>query len=408
MTFQQTMPVEAAHLLAFGAQSQCPNGFGWLTDQGDVDSSQGVQLWITGRMTHCFALAMLAGRSEYEALAKHGVQALLSGALRSTSDGGWYSRVEADGSVFPGPRTSYDHSFVVLAASSGILAGIEGSEDLFAQAVASFEKLWWDEAAGMVVDARDPQTLEVDPYRGINANMHWVEALLAAWGATGDASHLKRASRITGFVTRMLAQHHLRLPEHYNTAWEPVLDYNIDKPADPFRPYGSTPGHWLEWARLIAQLAFACQEAGLPVADEWLTLPAQMYRLSFAEGWNTNGHHGFVYTTDFAGAPIVQQRMHWVLCEGIATALTLAALDPAGHYTHDAEYLWEYAHTYVIEAPGKWRHELSPTNAPDGATWGGKPDIYHAFQSCLMSSLPVCASFAQALTRTNGFQLPTV
>lgn len=399
MTVVSEMTREASALLEFGAKSRVENGFGWLTDEGTVDPYRGVQLWITGRMTHCFALAVLAGRSKYAPLAAHGVAALQSGALRSTADGGWFSRVEADGTVAAGARTSYDHSFVVLAASSALLAGIDGAQRLLDESLASFEALWWDEAAGLVVDARDPQTLEVDPYRGINTNMHWVEALLAAWGATGDRAHLERASRITRFVTRMLLEHDLRLPEHYSADWQPILDYNLDKPADPFRPFGSTPGHWLEWARLIAQLAVSCQEAGLPVADEWHSLPPQMYRLSLAEGWNANGHPGFVYTTDFNGKPVVEQRMHWVLCEALAAAMTLDALQPDGCYSWDVEYLWRFAQEYVVEAPGQWCHELSPTNTPDGATWGGKPDIYHAFQACLMSHLPVCASFAQGLTR---------
>lgn len=408
MTFLDHMPLEASHLLAFARHSQTEHGFGWLTDHGTPDPTQGVQLWITGRMTHCFALAVLAGHPEYAQLARHGINALQSGALRSPSDGGWYSRVTIDGAVVPGPRTSYDHSFVVLAASSGVLAHVEGSQRLLDEALASFDSLWWDEDAGLVVDARDPQTLQIDPYRGINANMHWVEALLAAWGATGQTRHLERASRITEFIVRMLTTHDLRLPEHYSSTWEPLLTYNVDKPADPFRPFGSTPGHWLEWSRLIVQLAHSCDEASVPVPPQWRSIPPQLYRRALAEGWSANGHPGFVYTTDFNGRPVVEQRMHWVLCEAIAAALTLEAVDPAGSYGQDAAYFWDYARTYLVEAPGQWRHELSPTNEPDGATWAGKPDIYHAFQACLMGTIPLSASFAHGLARAANVVLPTV
>ena len=31
--------------------------------------------------------------------------------------------------------------------------------------------------------------------------------------------------------------------------WQALPDYNIDNPADPFRPFGKTPGHAFEWAR---------------------------------------------------------------------------------------------------------------------------------------------------------------
>lgn len=396
---QAAMSDEALRLLDFGAQSRTEHGFGWLSDEGTVDDAQGVQLWITGRMTHCFSLAALMGLSQYAPLATHGIAALRSGALRAESDGGWYSRVEMDGSVAPGLRTSYDHAFVVLAASSARLAGVEQADELLREAIESFERLWWDEAAGMVVDARDPQTLEVDPYRGVNANMHWVEALLGAWGATGEREHLERASRIAARVASMFTDHAFRLPEHFNEAWEPLLDYNRDIPADKFRPFGSTPGHWLEWARLFAQLAYACDEAGVARDERLDAIPPFMYRLALLEGWGVDGQPGFVYTTDFEGHPVVAQRMHWVLCEAIATAQTLKLMTGDASYGHDVALFWEYARRYLIEAPGQWRHELDALNAPAQGTWAGKPDIYHAFQTMIIGTLPLSASFAAGLAQ---------
>lgn len=396
---QAAMSAEALRLLDCGAQSRAEHGFGWLSDEGTVDDAQGVQLWITGRMTHCFSLAALMGLSQYAPLAAHGIAALRSGALRAESDGGWYSRVEMNGSVAPGLRTSYDHAFVVLAASSARLAGVEQADELLREAIESFERLWWDEAAGMVVDARDPQTLEVDPYRGVNANMHWVEALLGAWGATGEREHLERASRIAARVASMFTDHAFRLPEHFNEAWEPLLDYNRDIPADKFRPFGSTPGHWLEWARLFAQLAHACDEAGVARDGRLDVIPPFMYRLALLEGWGVDGQPGFVYTTDFEGHPVVAQRMHWVLCEAIATAQTLKLTTGDASYGHDVALFWEYAQRYLIEAPGQWRHELDALNAPAQGTWAGKPDIYHAFQTMIIGTLPLSASFAAGLAQ---------
>ena len=42
---------EARRLLRFGGRSRVPGGFGWLADDGAVDASRGIHLWITGRMT---------------------------------------------------------------------------------------------------------------------------------------------------------------------------------------------------------------------------------------------------------------------------------------------------------------------------------------------------------------------
>ena len=36
-------------------------GFGWLTDEGSLDLTKGVELWVTARMTHVAALAVLEG-----------------------------------------------------------------------------------------------------------------------------------------------------------------------------------------------------------------------------------------------------------------------------------------------------------------------------------------------------------
>ena len=41
----------------------------------------------------------------------------------------------------------------------------------------------------------------------------------------------------------------LRRKMHFDPQWRALPDYNRDTPADPFRPYGATIGHWFEWAR---------------------------------------------------------------------------------------------------------------------------------------------------------------
>ena len=71
---------ETDRLLGFGAASRHPDGgFGWLDDNGALDFSHDVELWITCRMTHCFSLATMMGRPSASALADHGVAALAPG-----------------------------------------------------------------------------------------------------------------------------------------------------------------------------------------------------------------------------------------------------------------------------------------------------------------------------------------
>jgi len=245
-----------------------------------------------------------------------------------------------------------------------------------------------------------------EDYRGINAAMHTVEALLVTADVTGEGKWLERAIQITDFaVNRQARNHGWRLPEHYDTDWRPRLDYNEDQPAHPFRPYGVTPGHGLEWSRLTVQAHAALKDRSLPAPDWMLQAAERLFAQARADGWERDGAPGFVYTTDFEGTPIVHERMHWVVCEGISAAAAVhRALLDAGRSRDDVQSYedlyrsWlDYAEQYVIETPGVWTHELDASNAPSTRTWAGHPDVYHALQATLMSRLPVGPSMCKAL-----------
>jgi len=236
--------------------------------------------------------------------------------------------------------------------------------------------------------------------------MHTVEALLVTADVTGEGKWLERAIQITDFaVNRQARNHGWRLPEHYDTDWRPRLDYNEDQPAHPFRPYGVTPGHGLEWSRLTVQAHAALKDRSLPAPDWMLQAAERLFAQARADGWERDGAPGFVYTTDFEGTPIVHERMHWVVCEGISAAAAIhRALLDAGRSRDDVQSYedlyrsWlDYAEQYVIETPGVWTHELDASNAPSTRTWAGHPDVYHALQATLMSRLPVGPSMCKAL-----------
>lgn len=38
---------------------------------------------------------------------------------------------------------------------------------------------------------------------------------------------------------------HWRIPEHFSSDWVPDLECNKERPDDPFKPYGATPGQEL-------------------------------------------------------------------------------------------------------------------------------------------------------------------
>ena len=75
---------------------------------------------------------------------------------------------------------------------------------------------------------------------------------MAAFEATGDSSWLEMAERIASLVIgKRAAENGWRVAEHFNEEWELDRDYAN---GDVFRPYGTTPGHSLEWTRLLLQL----------------------------------------------------------------------------------------------------------------------------------------------------------
>ena len=85
---------EGDRLLDFGRASQPPGrrASRWLDDDGAPELDRPVELWITCRMTHVYALGHLLGRPDCAALADHGVAAL-RGRFRDGVNGGWWARV---------------------------------------------------------------------------------------------------------------------------------------------------------------------------------------------------------------------------------------------------------------------------------------------------------------------------
>ncbi|HET7358102.1 MAG TPA: AGE family epimerase/isomerase [Nocardioidaceae bacterium] len=389
------LEAEGIRLLDFGRAAEDPSGgFAWLDDRGRPDPGHPGQLWVTARMTHVYALGELLGYPGAAALADHGVDAL-TGSFRDAVHGGWYAAVDRDGPVSR-DKTAYEHAFVVLAAASTVVAGRPGGPGLLEEALDVFLRRFWDEEAGMVVEQWDEPFERLDGYRGVNANMHSVEALLAAADVTGDASLRARALRVTDRVVhRLAAGNSWRIPEHLDASYRPDLDYNRDQPAHPFRPFGATVGHSLEWSRLAVQLHAALGGE----APDWLVGDARhLFETAVHDGWAVDGAPGFVYTVDWDGNPVVRQRMHWVAAESTAAAAALHAATGSPSYAGWYDQWWAYiAASFVDEGLGSWHHELSPDNRPSSLTWNGKPDLYHAFQATLLPRVPLAPTLATAL-----------
>jgi mannose/cellobiose epimerase-like protein (N-acyl-D-glucosamine 2-epimerase family) len=383
-------------LLGFAARSRLDDGgFGYLGADGDVLPGRPVETWIVARMTHVFGLARILGRPGAGELAGHGVAALAGGPLHDREHGGWRASTDDDG------KAAYVHAFVVLAGSTATAAGIPGGRALLDEALHVWQARFWDDEAGLAVEEWDRAWTTLDGYRGVNANMHGVEASLAAADALAAddpavAGRLRaQALRTTERVVHGWARgHDWRLPEHFTSDWVPLPDYNRDRPADPFRPYGVTIGHLFEWARLALHV-----RAVVPDAPAWLRTDAvELFEAAASRGWAADGHDGFPYTLDWGDRPVVGARMHWVLCEAVAAASVLGEVTGEPRYRELARRWRRHGEErFADPSTGSWHHELTPMGEVGTGTWAGQPDAYHLAQMLLLDGRPVRGSVAAAL-----------
>lgn len=400
---RQFLAAHASSLLEFAAKFPAPvGGAGWLTNTGELDLERPVHTWITSRMAHAFGIGHQMGVPGAGALAQQALDGL-RGPLHDAANGGWYasipatlgSETDANGAPIGADTTkaAYAHAFVILAASTGVRAGLHGAQELLTDALDVFDRHFFDPKYGLHADEFNADWSELSDYRGVNANMHAVEALLAAGDVTGDAKWHDRALEIARTVAlSWAAKYSWRIPEHFDEQWTPLLDLNRETPDDPFKPFGATVGHGIEWARLLLHLDATLGSGNHP----WLVdSAARLYDRAVADGWRLSdqGAWGFVYTTDWQGQPVVETRMHWVAAEALAAAATLFHATGQTRYADDYERWFDHISQFLIDTElGSWHHELNAANEPTAKVWPGKPDIYHAFQAVLYPLVPLAPS----------------
>jgi mannose/cellobiose epimerase-like protein (N-acyl-D-glucosamine 2-epimerase family) len=347
-------------------------------------------------MTYVFALASLGGDSDSNSYLVHGIKSMKVYFL-DKKYGGWYSVVSPTSQI-DSSKKAYELAFAILSTSAAVTVGSQGAEELLNSSVETLNKHFWEESTGLVVDVWNEYFTQSEEYRGINANMHMVEAFIALYDLTKDEIWRERSLRIAEFVLRGAVEKYENLiPEHYLPSLVLDKNYNLQIPAHPFRPYGIVIGHLFEWSRLAINLHRSLGAA----SPSWLMQDAaKIYSNAKRIGWFVDGSKGFIYTSDFVGKPVVTDRMHWVVAEAIGAAWSF--YEETGEVSYKNDYLewWQYAIDFVVDQEhGFWLHELNQRNQRTEKVWKGNPDIYHAYQATILSTLERPISFAQALVR---------
>lgn len=383
-------------LLNFGHLFPSPGGSSYyLGDDGTPWKDRPRETWITCRMTHVYSIGKFLGHEGSEALIDAALKGLL-GELHDTENGGWHVGLTADGQILPN-KQCYAHAFVILAGTSALLADRPGAKELLDKALALFDKYFWDDNLGLANDTWNNDFTVLDDYRGINANMHTVEAFLAVADAIKDEKYRIRAGRIIRHVVKWAEDNEWRIPEHFTKDWKVDLECNKEKPDDQFKPYGATPGHGIEWGRLITQWVVSTYKESQN-RDYFISAAENLYNRAVADAWYVDGAPGIVYTTDWQGDPVIHDRMQWVLAEAINTASVLYKVTNNQKYADDYAMFMEYLDDKVRDhVQGSWFHQLNQNNELIRTVWPGKADIYHALQAVLIPYSPVDTSIALAI-----------
>jgi len=361
-------------------------GFFDLDDAGHPKPGATVrEIHVTTRTVHCFAIARLMGRPGAERFIDHGMDFLWN-AHRDTANGGYVWGVDGDDR-----KQAYGHAFVLLAASSARMVGHPDADRLIADVTEVLQARFFDPVHGASREEFARDWSPISNYRGQNSNMHLTEATMAAYEATGERLYLDWAESIaTLIISKNAAAAGWQVPEHYDADWRVVHDH---ADGDVFRPYGVTPGHALEWTRLLLQL---WELGGRRLA--WLPNAASsLFRRACATGWNT-ADGGFFYTLDWDGKPHLRNRLWWPAAEGVGAAYFLNQIDGAAEYEEWYRRIWDFIADGLIDREhGGWRTEpVEPAGAVQ-PLFSGKPDLYHALQACLIPLLPTTGSITRGL-----------
>lgn len=374
-------------------------GFYDLDDRGGPLNAAGQvrNIHIAARAVHCFAIGALLGRPGASAVVDHGMDYLWN-HHRDQKNGGYFWSLDDNGPVDVN-KQGYGHAFVLLAASSAKLVGHPLADKMLTDITEIIKTRFWDDEHGAIREefTADWQPLDGGNYRGQNSNMHLTEALMAAFEATGDAEYLIKAERIADLVIRRAAGSvNWRVAEHFDAAW--AIDKTYYHPDEMFRPAGTTPGHWLEWARLILQLWVLGDKM-----HNWMPDAARkLFEQSMALGWDKD-KGGFFYTLDWDDKPAKRNKLWWPACEGAGAAHFLNEHLPDDFHEESYRQIWNVIEGHFIDRKnGGWHEELTENLVPAHDLFPGKGDIYHALQACLIPLYPATGSVTKGILEAGG------
>jgi mannose-1-phosphate guanylyltransferase/mannose-6-phosphate isomerase len=199
------------------------------------------RLRVLARQIYCFSHAKLMGwQGDVDTILDHCFHTLTTTGWHR--DGGWIHLFNPDGSVRDETRDTYDHCFVLFGLAWYYRAtGRAEAREWANWTIDYMDRCLADHAWGGYYESHDRQL----PRRA-NPHMHFLEAMLAWYEATGEEQFLDRAQAMV-----MLFDRHFHDPatgtlsEYFGADWSRLHATEEERRIEP--------GHHYEWAWLLTR-----------------------------------------------------------------------------------------------------------------------------------------------------------
>lgn len=344
-----------------------------LTLSGDADDPGFKRLLVQARQIYVFSHAALTDpdhvrRAQWSQAAGHGFDFMLRHYWQGASRG-WARAVTPEGNPFDASAEFYDQTFVLLACAwvyraLGVARALETARrtlDFLDHHLAGAHY------GGYWQGLTETGAVAPDAPRQQNPHMHLLEALLALHKATGEKTHLARASAIYDlFRTRFFDSGTNTLGEYFTHDWRPLPG-----------PRGQIvePGHHFEWVWILHDYAGSTGDAS---ASEY----AQR-ALAFALEHGVDPESGLAYDEiDRGGACRRPSHRLWPQTEMLKALIASAEHAPEKHLRADAQAripaMIAAIFEHYLTAAGIWNDQLDPARAPV-SEFVPATSLYHLF-----------------------------
>ncbi|MDX6255409.1 MAG: hypothetical protein QOJ11_1743 [Frankiales bacterium] len=291
-------------------------------------------------------------------------------------NGGYYWTIR-DGQPADTRKLAYGHAFVLLAHANAVKAGLDDAPDQLRATIDLVERRFFSEST-MCWDTSDADWTNIGLLRSNNPNMHFCEALIATYEASGDDRHLDHALGIARVIAQQATKAGNPIWENYDLNWNALADApaGVDRNSMQSR-FAALPGHLAEWAKLLSVLHTHSNE-------QWLIDAAiAQYHLAWQLGWDAE-QGGFYGGIDASGNVAWPEKPYWAPPEALGAAANLSRITGDASYAQDMHELWNYMSRAMADPErGGWYKtpDLSGHRSQFAKGDDHDPD-YHALGGC--------------------------